>query len=403
MMKFPEPAETCLGYTAAGTGGSGGGGELARLIVAAMCDAIGRGVNELKHFEQLGILNDGIGPDRISDITCTILKLRLISYTQKIATARGVPLEPHKVRAGEFDPDRHGFVTAEVELPTNPVTGRPLLLVPQRFLRDLPAINANDWWESTRSSELRDELNTHIAGKLKKKDIVKIAKRHPEKVAAWVAAREQEQTAAYDLARDPNGVYRWAGETRRFARAHPTVLPDATNDAEFEQVIQRIVDRFRHFVEENGGWKLLWDGEHEKPEEAAQLLFLGIAKAYCEANDIVIDREVELGRGPVDFKFSSGFERRALLEVKKLENGRFWNGLEAQLPSYLRSDGHRHGWFLAIRYRDSGVAETRATELASAVKGAAKRLDLNLRYGLVDAREKKSASKLDRDRGTGAA
>ena len=53
---------------------------------------------------------------------------------------------------------------------------------------------------------------------------------------------------------------------------------------------------------------------------------------------IELDREVELGRGPVDFKASSGTSARLLIEVKKLHNGRFWNGLRYQLPSYLQSD-----------------------------------------------------------------
>jgi len=34
--------------------------------------------------------------------------------------------------------------------------------------------------------------------------------------------------------------------------------------------------------------------------------------------------------------------RRALLEVKKLHNGKFWDGLEAQLPSYSKSDGSKN-------------------------------------------------------------
>jgi len=81
-----------------------------------------------------------------------------------------------------------------------------------------------------------------------------------------------------------------------------------------------VIEQFKRSVEEQGGWRLLWnDGNvNEKPEEAAQLLFKGIAQSYCHANDIVIDREPNLGRGPVDFKFSNGYQRRALLEVKKL-------------------------------------------------------------------------------------
>lgn len=393
-LQFPEPGETCLGYTAQGTRGAGSGKGFARFIATAMCDAIGRGVVELRHFEQLGILEEGIGPDRISDITCTVLKPELIRYSQDIARSRGVTLRPHKVRAGRFDPARPGFMTTMVDLPTNPATGGAVLLVPHRFLRDLPAINADDWWDDMRSTELRHELNADLAGRIKKKEIVRIAKRHPKEVEAWVRAREATRAEAYDLAADPSGVYQWAGAARRYARTHPVLLADATNRVEFIAVIDLIMERFRHFVEQGGGWRLLWDGDHEKPEQAVQLLFLGLARSYCEANNIRIDREVELGRGPVDFAFSSGFTQRALIEVKKLESGKFWNGLRAQLPSYLASDGSRDGWYMAVRYRSEGIAEQRVLTLPAEVKRVAADLDLDLRYSLVDARPKKSASTL---------
>lgn len=404
MMQFPEPRETCLGYASGSTSGSGGGEGLAKLIVAAMGDAIARGVTELRHFEQLGILNEGIGPDRISDITCTILKPRLIAYTQRIATERGVALERHKLRAGGFDPARPGFESIEVDLPTNPVTGGPLLLVPTRFLRDLPAINADDWWESSRARQLRDEFNIELVGKVRKRDIVDLARRRPEMVEQWVADRESRAVDPYDIERDPLGVYTWAAAARQFTRRNPTTLPQATDEASFAKVIDVIAERFEHYVEQNGGWKLLWDGNNEKLEEAAQLLFLGIAKSYCEANGIVVDREVELGRGPVDFKFSNGFEHRALLEVKKLENSKFWNGLERQLPSYLKSDGHGDGWYLVIRLRDGDKWDKRQSELSRRVAATASKFGLNLRYRVIDARPKKSASKLDElDAGEGVA
>jgi hypothetical protein len=105
---------------------------------------------------------------------------------------------------------------------------------------------------------------------------------------------------------------------------------------------------------------------------------------------------VNLGRGPVDFKFSKGYVRRAHLEVKKLHNGRFWNGLETQLPSYMKSDEVSDGWFLAVQYRDNRTSQHRAKELPARVKAVAQLNQIALNYGLVDARPKKSASKLTR-------
>jgi hypothetical protein len=394
MLKFPEPTETCLGYTAVGTDGAGSGKGFANSIAAAMCDAIGRGVKSLEHFEQLDIFQDGIGPDRISDITTTILKDDLVRYTQEVAERHGVPTAKHRLRSARFDHDRHRFVDDKVELPTSPVTGGPIVLVPARFLRELPSINASEWWEAMEGTELRDEVNADVLGRVSKKDIVEIARRHPDEVEAWVKAREKDKVAAYDLQRDPRGLYQWSSATRRWVRVNPLILSPPTTEAEFFDIIELIIGRFRQYIEQEGGWRLLWDRSNEKPEYAIQLVFMGIAKAYCEANGINVDREVELGRGPVDFKFSNGTQHQALIEVKKLENGKFWNGVRAQLPSYLASNGTRTGWVLAVRFRTDGVAKSRAAALPGEVAAVSAEHDLDLRYSLVDARPKLSASNL---------
>src|SRR5258708_19396029 len=66
LLKFKEPREFCLGFTAFGTGGLGGSDIYAGAIADAMEEAIKRGLKDLKHFKQLGILNQGIRPNRIS-------------------------------------------------------------------------------------------------------------------------------------------------------------------------------------------------------------------------------------------------------------------------------------------------------------------------------------------------
>ena len=123
-------------------------------------------------------------------------------------------------------------------------------------------------------------------------------------------------------------MWQWLRAAERFVADSPLTLVPPDSDDQFVTVIEQVLQRFKNFVEEQGGWRLLWNegNVNEKPEEAAQLLFKGVAQSYCEANNIVLDREVNLGRGPVDFKFSNGYAHRALVEVKKLHNGRFWNG-----------------------------------------------------------------------------
>lgn len=172
LLTFTEPKELCLGYTAKGTQGAGGGLGYARLIAKAIVNAIKRGLTHPKHFEELGILNEGIGSDRISDITATVLKPELILYTQEIAARHHLPLTPSSIYAGAFDVHRLRWAVADIAVPINPITSAAFLFVPFRFLRDLPTLNADDWWASYETERLRQDVNYEIMGKVDKATIV---------------------------------------------------------------------------------------------------------------------------------------------------------------------------------------------------------------------------------------
>jgi hypothetical protein len=149
-------------------------------------------------------------------------------------------------------------------------------------------------------------------------------------------------------------------------------------------------------VEDQRGWSLLYDANgNEKKEEALQLLFLGMSQHYLRLFGVEVDREVELGRGPVDFKISSGSKMRLLIEMKKLHNGKFWNGIQSQLPSYLTSDDCGTGWYLAVQYRVGGQAQQRLRELPGIVAGVAEASGKTLYYATIDATRKVSASKIE--------
>src|SRR5207253_3089136 len=103
-----------------------------------MEQAIRRGLKDLRHFEELGILNEGIGRDRISDLTCTFLKSKFIAYTQGVVGRHGIPVVPQRIYASSFDANGVRWNEDEVLLPRNQENGRPLILVPAQFLRELP-------------------------------------------------------------------------------------------------------------------------------------------------------------------------------------------------------------------------------------------------------------------------
>lgn len=52
-----------------------------------------------------------------------------------------------------------------------PNEGGPVILVPARFLRSLPQLDASDFWSSTEAAQLRANFNYDVMTKVPKKEI----------------------------------------------------------------------------------------------------------------------------------------------------------------------------------------------------------------------------------------
>jgi len=396
LMLFPEPKEFGLGFVSKGNRGSGTGRGFAKRIVRSMAIAIERGLQDLHHFEELGLLVDKIGRDRISDIACNVLKARFITYTQDICVRHGIQMAEHEVQHAGFDTSRKRWAALTVMLPTNPLTEGPTLLVPKRFLRELPTLNSDDWCDYVEPS-FRDDLNLDLNSRLRKEDIVALAQRHPDLVRQWSTDRESQPATPYDVDGDPAGLHDWQRLTEHIAVDRPIDIDDV-GPGNLNTFIERMNESFRHYVEEEGGWALLRNDDTGLPkrETSIQLLYKGVVQSYCRAHGVRLDREVELGRGPVDFVFNSQSER-VLLEVKKMKNGSYWNGLENQLISYMTSDQTNKGWFLAIRLTDSKTEKDRTRDLPERTRAAREASGMDVRSAWVDARPRISASNLEND------
>lgn len=397
LLTFPEPFELGLGYTSAGTRGSGAGDRFASRIADGIAVAIAAGLDHPEHIEEIGILNEGIGADRISDATANVLKRHLIAYTQDIARRHEIPLVERRVRNTRVTLAEARWHNDIVELPINPTNDQPIILVPERLLNSLPTLNADDWFDSHFNDDIRLSLNLKVGEGVTKASIVQFARLNPDRVRDWARTQtSRNDLAGYNFDTDPLGVVQWDKEAFSFATEHPLAARAVATHDDLVELVAEVVDRFQHFVEQQRGWSLLWnDDDSEKPEEAVQLLFLGLAQPYLRQFDVELDREVELGRGPVDFKASSGTTARLLIEVKKLHNGKFWNGLNHQLPSYMTSDDATHGWFIAVQYRSNRGAIDRLKMLPAQVALIAQKTSKTFRYTAVDARRPLSASKIE--------
>ena len=278
------------------------------------------------------------------------------------------------------------WVAGTFDLPTNTYNNKAILLVPEFYLKDLPTINAQDFWDycvSFHSSELRREFNFDITRNLPKKQIVEIARKHAKLRNAYIGYKESRRSRPYNLRKDKRGYVKWYDASKSYVESNPVQF--TINDSEsFLDAVSTMVDEFRHFVEQNAGYRLLWnDNGKSKSEKAAQLLFLGIVKHYCQANNIDISPEPNIGRGPVDFKVSIGQDMRALLELKLARNGKFWNNARKQLPTYLQAERIKNGFFVVIIFTDNDTKRLRG--IKSTVTLAAKAANCWIKTVTVDA------------------
>ncbi len=116
MMRFPEPAELCLGYTSMSVKGSGTGHGQSQEIIDGMFESLKRGITNYSHFEEVSLFQEGIGCDRISDATTNILKEELAVYTQGVCNQHLIPMQKVFLKNGRFNYDTLRWENPQVML-----------------------------------------------------------------------------------------------------------------------------------------------------------------------------------------------------------------------------------------------------------------------------------------------
>lgn len=139
------------------------------------------------HFEEIQFFIDGISKDRISDITCSFLKSFLIDFTIQQCQKLGLPTTTTTI-FNVYNYRNNIFETVEnVEIPINPVDNRPLLFVPKRWLRFVPWLSYDDYFETCCP---QDELS-HAPEKLTKVEILNYNRDNYGVVESYVRAKER--------------------------------------------------------------------------------------------------------------------------------------------------------------------------------------------------------------------
>lgn len=385
LLTFNELSGTCFGYSQNGTGGNAIGPVLRDTILSTIKELMVEGETDPVLFELLGVFQEGIGCDRVSDLITFILKENILNYTQRIVTKAGLPTIT-------VNSNLQQYLTCR-----NPYNNKPLLLLPSIILSPLPVANSFDDIDRIcqENERVRQEINAYFdlgkKSKLQKSQILELMRDNLDFRSALVKAYKTTSKSAYDFYNDPAGEYIWLVAAREYVTKYPLFLTEKaiTTVNDVLSVAQKICEHFKSLVEDNGLSKLLYDNGVPKHESAAQLLFYGIADAYCNANNIDLTKEGNNGRGPVDFKLSRGTNDKVVVETKLTSNSQLRHGIEVQLPIYMAQEKTKKAIYLII---DNGHPKA-LDNFITFYNDLDKSIKEKISYIIVDGTTKPSASK----------
>lgn len=383
-----EPPENGLGYGGSGRSGSSRPKEIREAILRTSKEIITLGASDPEMISLMGFFEEEVGPDTISDMTTTVIMDDLAAVTEVFCQANGVPLFSFEVCGSHKLPK---FVDAKGH-------ALPILLVPKDIVRDLPI--ANDWSDVERAvmenARIRDRVNRFLAGIVRptiadrKEALRKAAMGSPTDFDFFLTA-VKENVANYDPNLDALGYYRLkaiiANGFPGLKQTTPYNLTLGSN--EIMRVVKDTIAQFKRHVEAGNLWEELWIDDKPKKERASQLIYYAIADAFCKANNLDISPEANMGGGPIDFKFSTGYQARVLVEMKR-SGGTVVHGYEKQLEFYKTASQTDFAVFVIINYGDLGDKLNEITRIRD------KRLRTGARASeivVIDATRKASASK----------
>lgn len=225
LIQFPEIDEIGFGYSDQSIRGRGLGTQLNSLLAETLAASPELQARGLRHVEELQLVSLGVGPDRVSDIAGNALKSYLIEYTQRQAELWGIPLVSNMPINHFFDYQAWDWSEGHFDLPRNPVSGLPIVLVPRRMVRLLPWINYRDFVRTDMRMFLRAETSRSASRPRRQTDsskttVIGVTRSQLKLVDQYVARKEQEG-----------------------ARVEPALIPEARQSSQERTVGERLIGR----------------------------------------------------------------------------------------------------------------------------------------------------------------
>jgi hypothetical protein len=147
-----------------------------------------------QHFEEIQLLVDNISKDRISDISCSLIKSFLVDYTIDQCKRLNIPIEKCSITI--YDYKTFQFKLEETYLPINPINKQPIIFTPRRWLKYVPWINYDDYFQNYYIKD----IDKHYDGKVNRVEILNFNRHNYNLIQSYISLKEKENK---DLTNDP--------------------------------------------------------------------------------------------------------------------------------------------------------------------------------------------------------
>jgi hypothetical protein len=377
LFDFPEVNGINLGFSS-GTHGAGFGKRLRKQIIQDADEIIKSGTSDPEIFHLIGLFEEKVGPDRLSDMLARIIESNIVAYSIRVYNELGINSSNY--------PD-YSFANGILINPYK--RGIKLLLLPFDILHKLPI--ARDWDDIERvcreNEAIKKEINEligndwkRITASRKKAYLREWVFKKPERVCNIIDSYKKSEVEPFNPYLDLDylsGVLKNKYSVKAF---------ESRNS--YEASVE-IIENYRKWIENNKGWVVVQEVNSQKRETCVQLTFMAIAEVCSKMCNLDLSPEVDSGRGPLDFKISRGNDK-TVIEFKLSTNAQCVHGLEVQIEEYAKAENTDKKIYVLINigkdeYRISDV-ENKRIEMENNGQNPAK-------VFILDARPKESASK----------
>lgn len=353
---FPEVKQTWLGFSLDGNAGRGLGSDFANGLhngLGSIFRSFGKEtITKAPHMEKLCLISSNVGRDKISDFTTNFAKKYLLEYTEQFAREYLNPSQCKEfmIQKVYFNYETKTWVSQTYYLPC--FKDDYVLLTPKCMLtRDDTFINRTDMIRNLQTiapsvddETLRFELDHYLSEilgigdkkptKAEKDRAAEILIRtHPELIDHYIKYKEDHEEEATSVSKEQVSEVEMLFQTQLTELVdllkNKTQFYDFIPDAHEESL--RRIQYLKHVIEDQDGYRIFYvNGKPIKRESDLQVMY----RLVWYGTLLDVNREVNNGRGPVDYKVSYGKKNSTLIEFKLASNSKLKQNLEKQVGIY---------------------------------------------------------------------